>query len=53
MAKLRIIDISYRLRKVRMVQNIEHFCSELQPEGLVNGEIAMNREIPLGRAEAS
>jgi hypothetical protein len=36
-----------------VVQNIEHFCAELQFERLANWEIAVYREIPLGCTESS
>src|SRR6266478_4083775 len=36
-----------------MVENIEHLGSKLKFQGLVEGEIAMYREVPLGQPEAS
>jgi hypothetical protein len=36
-----------------MIENIEHLCTELQPDGLVDDEVAMNGEIPLSQTETS
>src|SRR6266478_734672 len=58
LAELRIqslwtAEISYRRSKIRMVQDIEQFCAELQFQAVADREVAMHRKVPLDHTKTS
>src|SRR5260370_2763700 len=53
MPELRAREISHWFTEVRMVQQIEHFCPEVQLDRLVNREVAMDCKVTLRCAETS